>query len=414
MRLDIDSYKEIIDTLTRNKSRSFLTGFGIFWGVFMLIILIGGGQGLKEQLAKNFEGFATNSMMIFSNKTTIAYDGFRKGREWTMTDDDIYRLRHQVPELETITPMVFAGSRTIVYGDKKSTGSIKGVKHDYKDVQSPKLYYGRYINEVDEKKERHVCIIGKKIYQELFASGTDPCGQRIKVGNVYYQVIGVDFNNGGMSIGSDPTETITIPFSLCRKQNNYGKSIHILAMTGRDNVKMSSVTPKIRNIIAHVHRISPEDEAAISAFNCEVMFSVIDSLFAGVNFLIWLIGIGTILAGAIGVSNIMMVTVKERTTEIGIRRAIGATPRMILTQILSESLVLTAIAGMGGILFGVLILQMFEMASTTDGIVETHFQVPFWTALSAAFILSSLGMLAGLAPAFRATNIKPVDAMREE
>lgn len=326
-----------------------------------------------------------------------------------MTDDDIYRLGHQVPELETITPMVFAGNRSIVYGDKKSSGSIKGVQHDYKDVQAPKLYYGRYINEIDEKNERYVCIIGKKIYQELFPAGTDPCGQRIKVGNVYYQIIGVDYNSGGMSIGSSPTETITIPFSLCRKQNNYGKSIHILAMTGRGNVKMSDITPKIRNIIAHVHRISPEDEAAISAFNCEVMFSVIDSLFAGVNFLIWLIGIGTILAGAIGVSNIMMVTVKERTTEIGIRRAIGARPKDILGQILSESLLLTIVAGMGGICFGVFLLDVVARTSSTE-----RFQISFWEAIGACAILVALGVLAGLAPAFRAMAVKPIDAMRDE
>ena len=411
---DIDTYREILDTLTRNKSRSFLTGFGVFWGVFMLIILIGGGQGMKELLAKNFEGFASNTMLVFSDKTTKAYDGFRKGRQWELTDVDLYRMRHQVPELDVITPMVFAYSTPVIYGDKKSTGSIKGVTPDYENVQASKIRYGRTLNDMDEQQERKVCIIGKKIYQDLFSPGVDPCGMRIKVDNVYYQIVGVDFNSSAINIGGQASETVTIPFSVCRKRYNFGNQVHVIAMTGKKGVVMSTLTDKIRGIVARAHHIDPTDEHAISVFNTEVMFGIINSLFKGVNFLIWLIGLGTILAGAIGVSNIMMVTVKERTTEIGIRRAIGATPKMILSQILSESLLLTAVAGMSGILFGVMILQMLELANTTDGILEAHFQVNFWTAIFATVFLSILGTLAGLAPAYRAMAIKPVDAMRDE
>ena len=177
---------------------------------------------------------------------------------------------------------------------------------------------------------------------------------------------------------------------------------------------MSDITSKMRGVIARAHQIDPDDEKGVMVFNTEVMFGILDSLFSGVNFLIWLVGIGTLLAGAIGVSNIMMVTVRERTTEIGIRRAIGATPINILSQIISESIVLTTVAGMSGILFAVLILEMLEMGNTTDGIVETHFQVGFWTAVGAVVMLSVLGVLAGLAPAARAMSIKPVDAMRDE
>ena len=177
---------------------------------------------------------------------------------------------------------------------------------------------------------------------------------------------------------------------------------------------MSNIAQNIRDVVARAHQVDPTDEKAVTVFNTEVLFGVMDSMFRGVNFLIWLVGIGTLLAGAIGVSNIMMVTVRERTTEIGIRRAIGATPRMILSQIISESVVLTAVAGMSGILFAVVILQMVEMANTTDGIVTAHYQVGFWTAVGAAVLLSVMGVLAGLAPAARAMSIKPVDAMRDE
>ncbi len=413
MRIDIDSYKEILDTITRNKSRSLLTGFGVFWGVFMLVVLIGGGQGVKELLANNFEGFATNTTMVFVQPTTKAYKGFRKGRSWNAEDRDVARIRERMPELEVVTPMVFGGQATVVYGDRKSSGNIKGLLPEYQKVQAPKIYYGRFINEMDVKASRRVCVLGKKIAKELFGD-IDPCGKRVKVGNIYYQIVGVDYNNSGINMGGQAEEAITIPFNVCRQIYNFGKYVHTIAMVGRGDVNMKSLEPRIREIIAREHSVDPTDEHAISLFNTQVMFGIMDSLFKGVNFLIWLIGLGTILAGAIGVSNIMMVTVKERTTEIGIRRAIGATPRMILSQIMSESLILTTVAGMSGILFGVSILQMIELANTEDGILKAHFQIGFWTALAAAALLSVLGMVAGLAPAYRAMAIKPVDAMRDE
>ncbi len=195
---------------------------------------------------------------------------------------------------------------------------------------------------------------------------------------------------------------------------NRGNAVDLIAVTGRSGVVMSKVTDRIRETIARAHTIDPTDEQGAMVFNTEVLFQMLDNLFKGVNFLIWLVGLGTLLAGAIGVSNIMMVTVRERTTEIGIRRAIGATPRMILSQIISESIVLTLVAGMSGILFGVMILQMLELGNTEDGIVTAHFQIGFWTAIFAALMVSSMGVLAGLAPAARAMSIKPVDAMRDE
>ena len=202
--------------------------------------------------------------------------------------------------------------------------------------------------------------------------------------------------------------------SMMQAAFNRGNEIDVIAATGRPGVIMSKITPRIRETIARAHYVDPTDEQGVFVFNTELMFQMINNLFQGVNILIWLVGLGTLLAGAIGVSNIMMVTVRERTTEIGIRRAIGATPKMILSQIISESIVLTLVAGMSGILFGVMILQMLEMYNTEDGIIETHFQVSFWTAIFCAFVVSSLGVLAGLAPAARAMSIKPVDAMRDE
>lgn len=415
MKPDIDTYREILDTLTRNKSRSFLTGFGVFWGVFMLIALIGGGQGLKEMLQKNFEGFATNSAMIWAQPTTKAYKGFRKGRKWSMEYRDVERLRRQIAEIDVVTPVLFCGSGSAVVGDKKSSCNVQGTTPDYARVCEPLLLYGRYLNPMDMAQSRKVCVIGRKVYSELFPGGGDPCGQSLRIDSIYYEVVGVDVRSAeGVSIGGRADEAVTLPITVVQKAYNRGNSVDIIALTGRDGVRMSTLTDRIRGVIARPHLVDPTDEQGVMVFNTEVLFSVLDSLFAGVNFLIWLVGIGTLLAGAIGVSNIMMVTVRERTVEIGIRRAIGATPRDILGQIISESVVLTAVAGMSGIVFAVAILQMLELGTTADGIVAAHFQVPFGTALFAALLLCLLGVVAGLAPAWRAMSIKPVDAMRDE
>ena len=418
MRIDIDSYREILDTLTRNKSRSFLTGFGVFWGVFMLVALMGGGQGLKEMLERNFEGFAQNTAMIWAQQTTKPYKGFRKGRWWEMDYKDIERLRQRVPELDAIAPVLFGGwgrTNTAYYGDQSTQPRIQGVTPEYANIVAPKMYYGRYINDMDLSEHRKVCVLGKKIYKDLFKDGSDPCGKRIRIDSTYYEVVGVDYNaSGGMNFNGRNEEKITLPLTLVQQTFNRGNQVDLIAVTGRPGVVMSKITPRIRETIARAHYIDPTDEQGAMVFNTEVLFQMLDNLFKGVNFLTWLVGLGTLLAGAIGVSNIMMVTVRERTTEIGIRRAIGATPKMILSQIISESIVLTLVAGMTGILMAVLILQMLELANTEDGILAAHFQIGFWTALFAAFVVSAMGVLAGLAPAARAMYIKPVDAMRDE
>lgn len=412
--IDLDSFHELLQTLLRNKTRSFLTGFGVFWGVFMLVALIGGGAGMKELLNNNFEGFATNSAMIWEQATTKPYHGFRKGRYWSLTTGDLQRLRLQVPQLDVISPINSKWGVQAVFGDQKYNSNVKGLLPEYAQVEAPKMYYGRFINEMDIAQQRKVCVIGKKVYKTLFPKGGDPCGELIRLDSVYYTVIGVDYSSGNMNINGSAEESVSIPLSLMQRAFNMGDNIEMIAITARRGTAISDITPRIREVIARAHDIDPTDEKAVMVFNTEVLFGLLDNLYSGVDLLIWLVGIGTLLAGAIGVSNIMMVTVKERTTEIGIRRAIGATPRVILSQIISESILLTTVAGMSGILFAVLVLQMMELGFTEDGIVQSHFQVSFWTAVGAAALLAALGVLAGLAPAGRAMAIKPVDAMREE
>ena len=380
MKIDMDTCEEILITITRNKTRSLLTAFGVFWGIFMLVALIGGGQGLEEMMKKNFEGFATNSGFLAAQRTGEAYKGFRKGRWWDLEATDINRLRSQVKEAEVITPSAARWGSKAVYEDKKYDCSVKGLYPDY---------------------------------ESLFKPDEDPCGKYIRVDGIYYQVIGMSASEGNMSIQGRSSEAVILPFTTMQQTYNLGGQIDVICFTVKHGVKVSDIHPRMEQIIKAAHYIAPNDKQALMYLNAEAMFSMIDNLFTGIHILIWMVGLGTLLAGAIGVSNIMMVTVKERTTEIGIRRAIGARPKDILQQILSESIVLTALAGMCGISFAVIVLQLTEMAANSNG-GDIRFQVTFGLAVGTCILLIALGMLAGLAPAYRAMAIKPIEAIREE
>jgi len=413
---DTDTFREILDSLLRNRSRSLLTGFGVFWGVFMLMLLIGGGQGLKQLMERNFEGFAQNTCIVFADRTSKPYHGFKKGRSWNLTYDDIPRMQNMVPELATVTPVVSLWGKSVTR-DEHTYGSavVKGCRADYVNIETPVMMYGRFLNDADVAQERKVCVIGKKVYNNLFPEGGDPCGQRLSIGGSYYSVIGVNWlDTDGININGSAADAVTIPITLASRAYNMGSVVHMICFTAQEGITMSDITPRVREVIARAHYIDPTDEQAMFLLNTQLIFGIVDNLFKGINFLVWLIGLGTLLAGVIGVSNIMMVSVRERTTEIGIRRAIGATPVQILGQIISESIVLTLVAGMMGIVLSVLILAGVELAMTQDGMLKAAFQVPFGTAVLAALLLTVLGVVAGLMPASRAMQIKPVDAMRDE
>lgn len=414
MRVDIDNFKEITDSLSRNRSRSLLTGFGIFWGLFMLLFLLGGSQGMEKLLKGILSGFATNTTVIGAESTTKPYMGLGEGRAWDLENKDVDRLRMMVPELDVVTPSMAAWSQEAVFGNNSFSCNVKGVYPEYSKIEEPQIKYGRYINDTDCRKERKVCVIGGRVYNELFPDGGDPCGSFIKVGSLFYQVIGLDMSAGNISINGSVRNSVIIPMSLAQKVYRMGNRVDLIALTGKPGVNMSALEPRIRQIIAREHRFDPTDKQALMMINTQQLFGIVDNLFTGLRFLVLLIGLGTILAGAIGVSNIMMVTVKERTTEIGIRRAIGATPNQILGQIISESVLLTLLAGSGGIVFSVMMLELLEKISASSDLGAAPFQIGFWTAVVAAVLLAALGVAAGLAPAMRAMNIKPVDAMRDE
>lgn len=415
---DLDRWTEIWVTITRNKTRSLLTCFGVFWGILMLVILLGSGRGMQNGIMRSVNGFATNSAFFFADRTSESYKGFNKGRQWDMRNRDVESIRREVKELSAISPIIWGNSsdKNIVYGMMSGTFNVKGVHPDYFQIETQKLFHGRLLNEVDERERRKVCLIGTKVKEVLFKE-EDPCGSYIRVNGIYYQVVGVvQQRASGVNIGGRSEESVFLPFSTMQQTLNQGDIIHFLCVAAKPDVQMLPVINKIKSIIKEQNFISPTDPQAVSAINLAAQFETFNNAFLGIDILIWIVGVGTLLAGIIGVSNIMMVTVKERTKEIGVRRALGAKPWNIISQIMSESLLITAMAGLMGLTVGVFLLDVVDQL-IGDPVGETmllHPAVSIQVALAATSILLLAGLLAGLIPAWRAMQIKAIDAIREE
>ena len=415
---DLDRWTEIWVTITRNKTRSLLTCFGVFWGILMLVILLGSGRGMQNGIMRSVNGFATNSAFFFADRTSESYKGFNKGRQWDMRNRDVESIRREVKELSAISPIIWGNSsdKNIVYGMMSGTFNVKGVHPDYFQIETQKLFHGRLLNEVDERERRKVCLIGTKVKEVLFKE-EDPCGSYIRVNGIYYQVVGVvQQRASGVNIGGRSEESVFLPFSTMQQTLNQGDIIHFLCVAAKPDVQMLPVINKIKSIIKEQNLIAPTDPQAVSAINLAAQFETFNNAFLGIDILIWIVGVGTLLAGIIGVSNIMMVTVKERTKEIGVRRALGAKPWNIISQIMSESLLITAMAGLMGLTVGVFLLDVVDQL-IGDPVGETmllHPAVSIQVALAATSILLLAGLLAGLIPAWRAMQIKAIDAIREE
>ncbi len=413
---DIDRWQEIWITITHNKSRSVLTAFGVFWGMLMLVLMVGAGNALSEGISSQIEGFATNSAFFSTERTTIAYKGFQKGRWWNMTNNDIPIIKERVKDLQYLSPVLFAGGsdNNVVRNERRGSYLVKGCYPQYDLIEKSKMLYGRYINDIDIAEKRKVCIIGERIYEVLFQPGEDPTGKQIRVNGIYFQVIGVARSTSGVSIGGQTAETVVLPFSTMQQAFNQGNIIHFLAATAKPGVAVKIVQNQIEEILKQQHQISPDDNDALFSMNIEEQFKMFNNLGIGIAVLIWIVGIGTLLAGAIGVSNIMLVTVRERTKEIGIRRALGATPSDIIGQILSESIVLTMIAGIIGIVVGVGILRAAGIVLSQGDQFFKDPQISFGMAVISLVILIVIGTMAGYIPAQRAMMIKPVEAIGEE
>ncbi|MDE6652476.1 MAG: ABC transporter permease [Paramuribaculum sp.] len=409
---DIENWREIGATLARNKTRTFLTAFGIFWGTAMLSLLWGGAGGLKGMLMRNFNGIDTNLGAIFPGRTTMPYKGFNKGMQWNLNENDLADIRRMTPGIE-FSSGVSQLSANLAYGTKNKRLQLSGVEPEFFDIQKPIVIKGRLLNETDEFNNRKVALIGKSVADEIF--GDDDClGKFVNIGNVYFQVVGVIAQANEANIGTRLDESALIPASVMRRAMNVRNNWGFFIFTAKKGIDPDDLKPNIIRAIRNNHPIHPDDEPAIRMMNMAEAFRMVDNLFLGVSLLALFVGAGTLIAGIIGVGNIMWIIVKERTQEIGIRRAIGAKPRDIVVQILSEGMVLTAIAGTAGICFATLVLTIVDKLTYDEWLGSAHFQLHFSHALTIMIVFLVLGTAAGLIPAIKAMKIKPIEAMRDK
>lgn len=413
----MDFFSEIWATLTKNKSRSLLTAFGVFWGMLMLVVMVGFGQAVKNGIFSQVSGFAPNAMFVQTARTSQPYKGFQRDRRWQITLSDLPVLKQNVPDIDLLAPIVFGGrsDNNTSYQEKQGSYQVLGVLPSMADCMENDLQFGRFINEVDIQEKRKVCVIGADVYKVLFSGIGNPVGATIRANGMWYQVVGVKYPAlSQVSIGGMPDESIQVPLTSLQQAYKMGEEVHFLMLTAKQGVSVSQIEPQVAATLRQIHQIAPNDTKALFTQNVEKEFEGLHYLTLGLDVLIWIIGLGTLLSGAVGVSNIMLVTVRERTREIGIRRALGASPRWIVRQIMAESALLTTLAGVLGIVGGVSILQLIApILAHSDTFIKAP-QISLGVAIGAFVIIVVIGLLAGLLPARRALLIQPIEALNEE
>ena len=416
---DRDTWQEIFGSISKNKTRTIITVIGVLWGIFIYIALSGAAKGLDNGFERQFENIAMNSMFVWAQSTSIPYDGFKIGRSIELKLSDIDYIKQRIPEVEFIAPRnargVFGGvSPLVVRNNKSSNYNVYGDFPEYTKIATKKIYDGgRFINEEDIRYRRKVCVIGERTQTELFEKDENPIGQYVKIDNIYFQVIGVHkFVPGG---GFESDGDIFIPFETFRQLYNTGETVKWFTIAAYDDADVVAVEKDVKTALKRIHRVSPKDERAFGGFNLGEIFNKVVGFSKGMTLLSLIVGIATIIAGVIGIGNILLISVKERTKELGVRRALGATPAEVRNQIILESVFLTVIAGILGIVLGAIVLAGINSATVnmTD-FPYTNPTVPIPFVLGALFIMVFLGTLIGLIPAQRAVSIKPIDALREE
>ncbi|HNS18351.1 MAG TPA: ABC transporter permease [Bacteroidales bacterium] len=418
---DADRWNEIFYTLKKNKLRTFFTAFGVFWGIFMLVIMMGSGNGLRNAILADFGNMATNSVFMWTQRTTMPYKGFQRGRYFNFRNNDTRALKEKIPEIDLVAPRIQAwgggGANNVIRNDRTSSFTIFGDYPEIQRIDPLNLLEGRFINHLDIDQRRKVAVIGAKVKNDLFEPGEDPIGEYLKIQGVYFQVVGVFESKKSDQQAERENQVIFLPFTSLQQTYNYGDIVGWYAFTSHRDVPASVVEAKAKKLLAERHGIHPEDQRAIGSFNLEKEFNKMTGLFTGIHILIWIVGAGTLFAGVVGVSNIMLIVVRERTKEIGIQRAIGATPWNIMIQVIIESVILTTAAGYIGLVVGVGILEGVNVAMAKTGTSSNMFRNPeidFQMAMVALAILVLSGVIAGLIPARRAVSIKPIDAIRFE
>ena len=419
---DRDNWNEILEALTANTFRTILTAFGVFWGIFILVILLAAGNGLENGVKKGFDGIATNTMFMWTQGTSKAYKGLPQTRNFNFKNADVPALKASFPQLLYVSPRNqlggYNGTNNVIRGDKTGAYTIYGDYPELIKQESMTITKGRFVNQQDILLKRKVAVIGEGVISEMYEKAEEPIGSYIKINGVNFMVVGVyhskNNNNGGAEAAQ---KNIFMPFTAFQQAFNYGDTVGWMAITAKDGSSITELKKGIMDFMKARHSIHPDDERAIGNFDLYEEFSKVQGLFMILKFIAFFVGTLVLLSGIIGISNIMLIVVKERTREIGIRRALGATPGNIRRQILTEAIFLTIIAGMLGIAVATGLLAVVNMildGMPSEGMMFANPSVDLTVVFIALLILVGSGLLAGFIPAQTAINVKPVDALRTE
>ncbi|MCE9575166.1 MAG: ABC transporter permease [Deltaproteobacteria bacterium] len=416
---DLDAWHEIWATLGANRLRTGLTAFGVVWGIMMLMAMLGFGSAMQVGTQRQMAGLATNTLFVWGQTTTEPYMGMPTGRPIRFDLTDIEEIR-RIPEVEALAPRIqlggFMNSSTATYGGKTGTFQIFGDFPDFQKIVTQRYLAGRFLNQRDIDERRKVCVLGKAVIEQLYPPDVDPIGTYVKINGVYFQVVGKTASLRSGPQGDRDSNTIFIPFTTFQQAFHTGERVGFFAMTFKPTVDGSQIESTVKALLARHHKFAPTDKLAVGSFNAFQVFNDISQFFVVLSLVVWIVGGATLVAGVIGVSNIMLITVKERTKEIGVRKALGATPLSVIAMVMKESVVLTTIAGLIGVALGTGIIALmafvFEHAGPTMPFGPPD--VGLGTALQAVFILVVSGALAGIMPAAHAASISPVEALRAE
>lgn len=415
--IDIDKWTEIYNTVKKHKLRTALTAFGVFWGIFMLVLLLGAGRGLEKGITSEFN-VAKNAVFVWTQRTSVPYMGLKAGRTIQMTNDDIAAIRAFVPEVAVIAPSnQLRGSFSVVYGTKSSSFTVNGETPEVLQVKPTNVTNGRFINQKDIDERRKVAVVGPRTLELLFENEANPIGKYISIKGIYFQVVGTFKPIGKDEEVIQDAQTIYIPNTTLQQAFNQPNQVGFFAMTPKTGIAAAVVEEKVKALLMKRHNVAPTDLKAFGSANVEKEFQDVQGLFAGIAGFSWLVSIGTIVAGIIGVGNIMLIVVKERTKEIGIRKALGATPLSIVSLIIQESIVITGLAGYIGLLAGTGLIALIEGFMVKNNVQAGFFAAPevnLGVALTATVLLVVAGALAGLIPATKAARVNPVVALQEE
>jgi putative ABC transport system permease protein len=416
-----DTWQEIYYSLRNNKLRTFLTMIGVGWGMFLYVSLLGAAKGMENGFDKLFSGFATNSIFLWAQKSSIPYEGFPKGREMKLHLPDMEMLKRKIPEIDYISPQNARGSFTGTPGEamsKNGKGATYSLSGDYpvgNKISEKKLIFGRYINDADVSGNKNVAVIGEEVYKNFFDSKKkeDPIGKSITIKGLFFNVIGVfRVKKGG---GFENDRTVFIPLSTYTKMYNAGDNIDMFAIVSKPEADLKTVEEKVKGVLKLKNKVSPEDTNAFGSFNLGKEFGKLTGFLTGMQLLTIIVGTLTILAGVIAISNILLITVKERTKEIGIRRALGAKPSEVRNQILLESVVITLSSGLLGFMSGIFVLMILNMVTQNqDAFPFYNPTVNYGNVFAAMAVMVILGLIIGMIPAQRAVKIRPIEALRSE